>query len=159
MANVLQPSGTAEQPQHLLIFIAALIRLLVCWLTMFVMVSLATYLIDREVLAEATLIALASGVISAMALLPGISMAFANFGSSGDQRPTVASKIVATIVAAMAIRVTGTVALLLLCRYQMVLPPRTMALFVGGWYAWLTSIEVYLLALSVKSLTTSTEIK
>jgi hypothetical protein len=52
----------------------------------------------------------------------------------------------------MGIRALGTVALFLLCRYQMGLSLHTLAMFVCGWYALLTSIEVALLAHNAKSL-------
>ena len=46
----------------------------------------------------------------------------------------------------MIIRAVGTVALLVLCRYQMGLPVETIVLFVCGWYIALTAFEVYWLA-------------
>jgi hypothetical protein len=59
-------------------------------------------------------------------------------------------------VAAMIIRVIGTVALLVVCRYEMVLPLETIVLFVCGWYLVLTGLEVHWLSGQAKNLNADT---
>ena len=134
------------------IVITALRRLMLGWAAVFVVVSLVTYLIAPDVLVPSMLIAIASLIISVGALLPGWKLS-----QSENASATPTDHYLGTIVAAMAIRVVGTVALFLLCRYEMGLPPQTIAFFVCGWYVLLTSFEVSLLARAAKSLTKNTE--
>jgi len=140
------------------------------WSISFALVSLATYLFAPEMLLQSAWIGLASGAVSAAALLPSFKLdsfkldrvnSVTNPEDLGDRQMREANAYTVSIFGAMAIRVTGTVALFLLCRYQMGLPLPMIALLVCGWYVLLTSVEVSLLArstetLSAKTLTTGT---
>jgi hypothetical protein len=127
-------------------------RLLSLWLAMLLAVSLIVYAVAPELLLQSTLIALASGLISAVALVPYLKLIGPPVSqTTSDNQPIL------SIFLSMAIRVLGTVALFLFCRYQMGLPPRTVALMVCGWYAMLTSVEAFLLARRTNLLTTSRE--
>jgi hypothetical protein len=130
------------------IFVASIRRIVIGWSLLFVLISAATYWLAPETLVVSMLIGLASGIVSVIALMPGANLTNSESKSAGD-----ATAFVTTIQAAMAIRVTGTVALFLLGRYQLGHPPQTIAIFVCGWYVLLTSFEVVLLAQSSKSLT------
>jgi hypothetical protein len=129
-------------------------RLLFLWAALFVPVSLTVYWLAPELLFQSIVIAVASGSIAALAMLPSMQL-----GDSDQDPATLPGKHITTILVAMAIRVAGTVALFLFCRYQMGVPPQAIALMVCGWYVLLTSFEVSLLAHSAKLLTTSTESK
>ncbi|MGI9474946.1 MAG: hypothetical protein ACR2NZ_25670, partial [Rubripirellula sp.] len=72
--------------------------------------------------------------------------------ANGSQNSTRTMQFIVACVAAMAIRVAGTVALLVACRYQMGLPLQTMAFLVCGWYVVLTSVEITWLAKGASSL-------
>ncbi len=139
------------------IFVLAIRRFAVAWLLLLAISSVATYLIAFEAFGASLVIAIASGFVSLVAMLPGLMIE-----RRMDEKTAETNSLISSIFAAMGIRVTGTVALFLLCRYEMGLPQQTIAFFVCGWYVLLTSIEVSLLvlsvhSLSVKSLTTNTE--
>ena len=94
-----------------------------------------------ELLWSALWISFASGVVSLFALLPGILI-----GGEAKSPASRANVFMVGCVAAMAIRVTGTVALLVTCGYQMHFPLQTLAIFVCGWYVLLTALEIVWLA-------------
>ncbi len=58
----------------------------------------------------------------------------------------LASRRTASLVAGVMIRLLGTVALFLTCRYQMATPAGVIAAMTIGWYVLLTSIEVFVVA-------------
>jgi len=157
VATVIQTTDRSDLSPIVLV---SLRRLLMVGAMLFGLVSLVTYFVVPDMLMQSILISLASVSISAVALLPGLmKLDDTNSENPIDRQLQTAGALVTTIYAAMAIRVTGTVALFLLCRYQMDLPIQTIALFVCGWYALLTSAEVSLLARAAKSLTKNTESK
>lgn len=145
------PDLPAQSPVALMVSVA-LRRLFVGWTFLFTTVSIATFMIAPDVLVPSMLIGIASLIVSVGALLPGWALR-----RTENDLATRTDHYLGTIVAAMAIRVVGTVALFLLCRYEMGLPLQTIAFFVCGWYVLLTSIEVSLLARAAKSLTKNTE--
>lgn len=152
VASVVQPADSLTASPAWSIMFMLLRRLFSLWAVLFMAVSLLVFWLAPNLISASMLIAVASGFISAIALLPCLrrTNASSNQTTSGEQQ-------VAAIFLSMAIRVLGTVALFLFCRYQMGLPPQTVALMVCGWYALLTSFEVFLLARSPNLLTTSTE--
>lgn len=153
-------SATTDDSSIAVIFVAALRRLVVGWSLLLALSLLVTALVDPALLVTAASIGVASGAISVLALAPGIWL-----GGRGGLVAARPDSLIAAIVAAMAIRITGTVALLVLCRYQMGLPLTTIAAMVCGWYLLLTSLEVALLARGIlwlaagKTCTTGTESK
>lgn len=147
----MMPELSARSPVATIVSLT-LRQLMTGWAVLFVVVSLFTYFIASEMLATSVLIAIASLIISTGALLPGLKLS-----QSENAKATPTDHYLRTIVAAMTIRVLGTVALLLVCRYEMGVPLQATALFVCGWYIVLTSIEVSLLARAANSLTKITE--
>lgn len=141
------PSAKAPTPVSLQSLIVAILgKLAVVWLIGMGVTLIAIGLLAPQLLLGSLVIALASGLISLAALWPGrrLSRSRHPLGDAGAL-PTV-------IVLAMAIRVTGTVALLLFCRYQMGQSFPDAALLVGVWYVVLTSFEVSLLARGARML-------
>lgn len=143
------------------IYFSAVRRLAAIWSIVTLIVSIATYLTVQEAFGASLIIAFASGIISAVALEPFRRVAYQmemvqSVNRLADGNQGVDSSLVTAFLAAMAIRVTGTVALFLLCSYElhnkMGLPQQRIALFVCGWYVLLTSAEVSLLVQSVRSL-------
>lgn len=137
------------EPRHLIssLFLAALCRVLLVWMSAAAVMFVVALLVDGDWIGGALVIATASALISILALLPGILLR--------DQPKTASGRtylFMIGCVAAMAIRVVGTVALLVACRYQLSLPIQTTAMFVCGWYVLLTSIEVSSLARSTQTL-------
>jgi hypothetical protein len=93
---------------------------------------------------EALVIAVASGVIASLAMLPSL------LTSTGKTSPVTCSAdrwsgISAAMMAGTVIRMIGTVALFLTCRYHMTSTTEMIAAMTIGWYVLLTAIEVIVL--------------
>ena len=65
------------------------------------------------------------------------------------ESPATATACIVNLMAGMPIRLVGTVALFLTCRYHMASSSEMIAGMTIGWYVLLTSIEVFVLARSV----------
>ncbi len=106
-------------------------------------------------------IALGSGLIAVMSMLPGIFLRVPKTESLPHE-PFQKTAMTAHLfllgsVAAMAIRFVGTVALFAACRYQFELPAKTIAVFVCSWYVLLTSIEILCLAREAASIDSASD--
>ena len=93
--------------------------------------------------AESLIVSVASVLISGLAIMPGLASDRRARGTDGW------NGFVAGCFGAMAIRMAGTIALLVMCRYQMRATDQLLALMIGGNYVVLTVAEVYHLAQSV----------
>ena len=125
-------------------------RVLLAWMGLTVISLLAVLALAPELTWPTTMIAVLSGVISICALIPGMSLGtpemMVECQLSRHQRIKRSGLFMVGALAAMIIRVVGTVALLVVCRYQMGLPLETIVFFVCGWYVALTAVEVFWLA-------------
>ena len=125
-------------------------RMLLVWVILAVFSTVAVYFSAADLLWPTTFIAVMSGLISICALVPGMTLASPRFPVESElsrrQRIQRSGLFLVGIQATMIIRVIGTVALLVLCRYQLGLPVETIVLFVCGWYIALTAFEVFWLA-------------
>ena len=107
-------------------------------------------------------VAIASLLIAFAAMIPGWSINRIR-GEAGRSQPTGASagvdrpgnlgqsaalarKQTTRLMASVLIRLFGTVALFLACRYQMATPIEKLAAMVLGWYVLLTFVEILMLA-------------
>ena len=132
-------------------FFVVLRRILLGWGSGFVAVLALVAWLSPDLLMSTVLISLASGLIAVAALCP-IMGANDRRGESTLQtdrdtvQPGPSVELVAAFMIGIVVRLVGTVALFLLCRYQMVQHPEVIALLVGGWYVFLTSLEVVSLA-------------
>lgn len=135
-------------------------RMLLAWAVMAAFSSLIVYVSASDLLWPTTFIAVMSGLISVSALIPGMTLAMPPFPVesklSRQQRIQRSSLFLVGVQATMIIRALGTVALLVLCRYQMGLPVETIVLFVCGWYIALTAFEVFWLAKEAAALNAAT---
>ncbi|MFK8110977.1 MAG: hypothetical protein AB8B91_02180 [Rubripirellula sp.] len=118
-----------------------LTRVLLAWMLAGISLTACVSRLAPELLQASMVISITSGLISAIALLPGLLLS-----RDATTRRSQAGVFMVACVAAMTIRTTGTVALLVACGYQMVIPLQTLAFFVCGWYVLLTSIEIIWLA-------------
>ena len=102
---------------------------------------------SKKLPALAGVIALASGAIAFLALLPGIAGGPQSASSrvTADELARLWQHVVFSVFAGMAIRLTGTVALFLTCRYHMASPAEMIATITIAWYIALTLIEVTVL--------------
>jgi hypothetical protein len=127
-------------------------RVLLAWMLLTLASSVAVLMLKPELTQPAILIALASGAISICALIPGMSLgtsgASAKTGLSRQRQIKRSGLFIVGAIAAMIIRVLGTVALLVVCRYHMGVSLETLVFFVCGWYLTLTGFEVFWLAKS-----------
>ncbi len=99
----------------------------------------------REVvsLTDLLVIAVASAAIACLAMLPGLI----RWPQRLESDPTAMwQRLAVCLFAGMAIRLAGTVALFLSCRYHMATSAEMIAGMTIGWYVLLTSIEVFVLA-------------
>jgi len=149
---------TAEIPSIRSLFGSVMAHVLVGWLAMTAVSTLALAVWLPDLMWTSITIAGFSGLISVIALLPGMSLgdqpavrSTTNSQLSKAMRTNRTGQFLVGCVAAMAIRVVGTVAIVAACRYQMGLPFERVLFFVGGWYIVLTAFEVILL---VKNATT-----
>ena len=135
-------------------------RVLLAWIALTVFSLLAVRILAPELIWPGGMIAVVSGVISVCALIPGMSLGTAEMvvecQLSRQQRIKRSLLFMVGAVAAMIIRVIGTVALLVVCRYEMVLPLETIVLFVCGWCLVLTGLEVHWLSGQAKNLNADT---
>ncbi len=100
-------------------------------------VATSAALVPRVIMATAV-ISLASGIVAVLAPCVGLVLARKIIVDPADRFS--AYLLVAGI--AMAVRLLGTVALFLLCRYQMVHSVESVAAMVLGWYVLLTTVEI-----------------
>ena len=114
------------------------------------------FAIDRGAIGlwrDAMLIAVASGVIACLALLPGILIQVATPSGRPESPETLSTelggRLIVAVAMGIAIRSTGTVALFLTYRYQLASSTEMIAAMALGWYVFLTSIEVIVLARSL----------
>jgi hypothetical protein len=125
-------------------------RMMLAWAVLTVFSSVAVYFSASDLLWPTTFIAVMSGLISVCALIPGMTLATPQFPIesrlSRRQRIQRSGLFLIGVQATMIIRVIGTVALLVLCRYQVEQPVETIVFFVCGWYIALTAFEVFWLA-------------
>jgi hypothetical protein len=89
--------------------------------------------LNQALLGEAVVIAIGSIVVASLAMLPGLLSRRQDDG------------IVVNLMAGIPIRMVGTVALFLTCRYQLASPTETIAAMAISWYLLLTFIEVVVL--------------
>lgn len=149
MISVHQPNA----PQTIRgLFAGVLCRVLLTWTVLAIISTITLACLSPELTWPSLTIAGMSGLISVVALVPGMSQAGHTTANGSDSKSTGTMMFLIACVAAMAIRVAGTVALLVACRYQMGLPLQTMALLVCGWYVVLTSVEITWLAKGASSL-------
>ncbi len=127
-------------------FLSLLRRIALAWL-LGCAASWLVGLLDVSTLAPLQIgkISLASGVIAVVSVLSFSKVACRAFGGpsvvdilTGDMGLFVAFSI------GMTIRILGTVALFLLCRYQMVAQTMQIAVWVLTWYFYLTVVEILL---------------
>jgi hypothetical protein len=114
--------------------------------------SLATWTVARVTLStpirlgDALLLAVASLVVSYASLVPALLAGWLMAGRSEGDRSGLGQQQSGLMVAGVMIRLTGTVALFLTCRYQMATPTAWVAAMTIGWYALLTFVDVSVLA-------------
>lgn len=130
--------------------------MLLVWAVLALLSFVIVYFLATDLLWPTALIALMSGLISICALIPGMTLATPQFPAesklSRQQRIHRSGLFLIGATATMIIRVIGTVALLVLCRYQLAVPVDTIVLNVCGWYIALTACEVFWLAREATSL-------
>ena len=125
---------------------------------------------DADRSEDALFVAVLSGVIAVMSMLPGLCLRWAkamsaNWRRHGDADVAVTDPamdqfgdFVLASGMGMIFRLFGTVALFLFCRYQLAESKQWVAGFTIGWYAYLTSVEVGVLACMRNRVATPTKI-
>ena len=125
--------GTTRAARLDPVFVHALKRVSAAWLIAACVVVSAQALIAPEHLAVVSVVSLASILVAALALMPGL-LADSQKSSQGDYS--------APLMASVLLRLVGTVALFLLCRYHLAANDDLLAGIVIGWYVFLTVVEV-----------------
>lgn len=121
-----------DTPRLHRVFSHALLAVTSTWLVAtFVLSSLTIWLAPQH-FAVVTSVALLSGLVAVIALLPGLLAA----------PPAVKGDYSTPLLASVILRILGTVALFLLCRYHLAASDDLLAGNVVGWYLFLTVIEV-----------------
>jgi len=158
-------TGTIAAGQR---FAHTLRRVLVAWLVGFFLSMAVVVVTDPDFLWGATFISIASGLVAVAALGPVAWLAKSSqesvftdkscsphdqqgFGVPDRVASTEANwvPLASALMSGVMLRLAGTVALFLLCRYQMGHQPSVIAAWVTTWYLWLASVEVSSLAKSV----------
>ena len=128
-------------------FVHGLIGVIAGWSFVSVILLIAIDHRNAAILTDAVAIAAASGVIACVSILPGMLMQFVvPRGQAADQTTELWGHVTAALAAGMMIRLLGTVALFLTYRYHMASSTEMIAGMTIGWYVFLTSIEVLVLA-------------
>lgn len=96
---------------------------------------------DAGMFSDSMIIAVASVAIACASMLPGLLTR----GGSRAHAQGQGSGLAAGLFAGILIRLVGTVALFLTCRYHMASTTEMIAGMTIGWYLLLTSIEVFVL--------------
>jgi hypothetical protein len=125
------------------LYLRALKWVLAGWSVVAAVVVVASVLLGQLPSIDLMGIALGSGAIACLALLPGL-VGSAERQVLGDR--STWQRLTVCLFAGMAIRLSGTVALFLTCRYHMATPTELIAGMIIGWYVLLTSLEVNVLA-------------
>ena len=137
-------------------------RLAILWTTVIWLVVVAAFLcrsfLGTAQLAEvssgeALTVAIASLLIAYTAVLPGLFDNWVRETGKADEAITTGTRQsdrqlrqTGLLVAGVMIRLLGTVALFLTCRYQMATPTEAVAAMTIGWYVLLTFVEVLVMA-------------
>lgn len=116
----------------------ALCRVLIGWWVGLAAVVGLALAIEEINLVEALVIAIASVCIAWLAMLPGLTSPPLVPARSGQ-------RLSLCLFVGMAIRLAGTVALFLTCRYYMATSIGMIAGMTIGWYTLLTSVEIHAL--------------
>ena len=95
---------------------------------------------------DVMLIAVASLTVSHASLVPALLAGRAMAHRAGCDRSHVGQQQSGLMVVGVMIRLTGTVALFLTCRYQMATPTTWVAAMTIGWYVLLTFVDISVLA-------------
>lgn len=128
-------------------FVHALTWVIVGWSIVTSILLLTIDHRDTAMFTDTVVIAVASGAIACVSVLPGMLMQFvAPKGEARCQSPELWGRFTTALAAGMMIRSIGTVALFLTYRYQMASSTGMIAGMTLGWYVFLTSIEVLVLA-------------
>jgi hypothetical protein len=128
-------------------FVHALTWVMIGWS---IVTSILLFTIDLRntpMFTDTLVIAVASGVIACVSVLPGMLMQFVvPKGAAGCQSAEPWGRLTAALAVGMMIRSIGTVALFLTYRYHLASSTEMIAGMTLGWYVFLTSIEVLVLA-------------
>lgn len=139
-------------------FAKVILWMLAIWSAVAVPLSLVIAVYSPESLGLSILIALASLLIAILALVPGLvtdlisrSDRSVRAGSSGSESGEggAGKSVASSFMTGIVIRLVGTVALFVLCRYHMAELTHLIAAMVLGWYVLMTISEVTLLVLLV----------
>ena len=102
---------------------------------------------DTGLFADVLVISVASGVVACVAVVPGMLIQLVpSKGKVKYQSAELWGRLTTALAAGMMIRSTGTVALFLTYGYQLASSTEMIAGMTLGWYVFLTSIEVLVLA-------------
>ncbi len=129
---------TRVKSDQALIFHRALLAAITAWFVGLGVSEAAIYIIATEHFGLATIIAVCSGGIAILAMVPGVLL------ERAASRPTAGYFTV--LMASIVLRLIGTVALFVLCRYHMANSLEIAAILTIVWYVYLSTVEVVVLA-------------
>ncbi|NND99036.1 MAG: hypothetical protein HKN47_17100 [Pirellulaceae bacterium] len=151
MSNSSDPIDTSSQkpPRHRADkpFSNVVRAVVISWVLLGTLLVGAVALLGPEHFAEVVVITVASGLIAIGSLLPGLLTQrwrenTAKLRSNRRPNPNYASALMLGVL----LRLIATVALFVMCRYQMAAPVAWIAALTIFWYVVLTSVEVACLA-------------
>lgn len=146
MVNQERQTTKASPPSWKQPFRATFSAAMVAWLLGLLATSLL-FFGDRNLLFVSCLLAVCSGAIAFCSVLGGLLTAKSVESRRGEVATTADwTGLAAAVALGMSIRVLGTVALFLTCRYHMATSTEMIAGLTIGWYVYLTSVEVFVLA-------------
>lgn len=145
MNTFLIPKSNATAASE--IFAGALARTLIATTAILGVICVLVACFAPSHLTATISVALASMLVSAASLTPGMMFRVPVTGVKPNSAGKVNSQLLLLGAAvAMGVRFAGTVALFVVCRYQFGLTEGAVAFHVCGWYAMLTSLEIFFLA-------------
>lgn len=134
------------------VFTAALGLVVLAWAVFATaLVSLIAWL-DVGLLREAIVISLLNGLIAVISFAPGLVREWLPYLDPAEHARKIAQdangkdNYIGSLFGGMILRLIATVALFVLCRYQMAAPLHWIAAMIIGWYVVMTTTEVFILA-------------
>ena len=133
------------------VFTWTFVVVLATWAFLATILSTVMWFIVGEQVRETVTISLLSGLIALVSLVPGIVGEWVPIDASTESAESGHDKkgrhdYISPLFGGIILRLVATVALFVLCRYQMAAPEQWIAVMVLGWYSVLMVVEVVLLA-------------
>ena len=147
-----EPQVASSNGSPARVFTTALAGVVVAWTLFAALLIGLVAAMQTQLLKETVVITLLSGLIGAASMIPGLVGEWMPLMDPSSLAPKTAQdtngkhSYIGPLFGGMILRLIATVALFVMCRYQMAAPLQWIAAMTIGWYVVLTTTEVILLS-------------